>query len=206
MDALSVVNWPAVFDNAKRLECGELAPAFPMALTTLVCHLLARNACLWATLGLLATAAFGPSPAQAAVTEAWVQRYNNVSSNSADRAFKVVRDAADDIIVTGTTEGDMLIIKYSGTDGTVHWQKRYNDSGPNSDHGVLAVDGSGNVVVRGDSATVKFAAADGALLWEQRYSGPWNTINTQTASASGLIQCDDAPVPPGQAFYRTVQP
>ncbi len=37
-------------------------------------------------------------------------------------------------------------------------------------------------------------------------TGPWSSINTQTAPASGLIQYDDVNRPPGQAFYRTVQP
>jgi uncharacterized membrane protein/subtilisin-like proprotein convertase family protein len=37
-------------------------------------------------------------------------------------------------------------------------------------------------------------------------TGPWNTINTQTATASGLIEFNDTSPLPGQAFYRTVQP
>ena len=45
---------------------------------------------------------------QAAVTEAWVHRYSNVVSNSDDRAIKVVRDAAGDIIVIGTTAGGIV--------------------------------------------------------------------------------------------------
>jgi hypothetical protein len=70
-------------------------------------------------------------PARAAVTEAWVHRYSNVVSNANDVAFKVVRDAAGDIIVAGNTHADstgqdMLTIKYSGADGSVLWQKRYN--------------------------------------------------------------------------------
>src|SRR4051794_26702298 len=56
--------------------------------------------------------------ARAAVTEAWVQRYNNPVSNSTLAAFAIVSDAAGDIIVAGSTdEGnngpDMLTIKYS---------------------------------------------------------------------------------------------
>ena len=37
-------------------------------------------------------------------------------------------------------------------------------------------------------------------------TGPWTTINIQTAPASGLLDYLDAPPLPGQAFYRTVQP
>ncbi len=36
--------------------------------------------------------------------------------------------------------------------------------------------------------------------------GPWDTIDTQTASASGLLKFADTNPPPGQAFYRTVRP
>ena len=53
-----------------------------LARTALVCNLNAtRRACLWAALGLFATLAFGPPPAQAAVTEAWVHRYNGTNSD-----------------------------------------------------------------------------------------------------------------------------
>src|SRR5437762_1079248 len=92
----------------------------------LACRL-ARPGCLWAALGLLANFSVGPRHAQAAVVEAWVQRYNPVVSNSYDEAVKVVRDAAGDIIVTGVTAdgihgGGMLTIKYSGADGSLLWQ------------------------------------------------------------------------------------
>ena len=113
-----------------------------------------QSACL---LAALVTLAGGPQPARAAVTEAWVQRYSNVVSNSTDDAFKVVRDAAGDIIVTGSTDdnssgGDMLTIKYSGADGALLWQQRYNGPANRSDGAsAVAVDGSGNVVVTGYS-------------------------------------------------------
>jgi uncharacterized delta-60 repeat protein len=37
-------------------------------------------------------------------------------------------------------------------------------------------------------------------------AGPWNTINTQAAPASGLLEYHDALPEPGSGFYRTVQP
>jgi len=83
-------------------------------------HLIFRRACLWTGFLAFATIAFGPQPAQAAVTEAWVQRYGSVAG-SEDYANKVVTDAAGNVIVAGTTEDnqaggglDMLVIKYSG--------------------------------------------------------------------------------------------
>lgn len=126
---------------------------FPAALARLP----VRRAPLWAVLATLAALAFGRPPARAAVTEAWVHRYNNVVSNATDQAFKVVRDAAGDIIVTGTTDNrttglDMLTIKYSGADGSVLWQQRYNGPANNEDYPqALAVDGNGNVIVTGVS-------------------------------------------------------
>src|SRR5262245_24186487 len=96
------------------------------------------------------------------------------------------------VIVTGTTGEDMLTIKYSGTDGTLLWQKRNTNGVPQT----LAVDSGGNVVVTGtywywDRApdvnaeyyTAKYAAADGALLWEQRYNGPANGRDEALAMA-----------------------
>ena len=37
-------------------------------------------------------------------------------------------------------------------------------------------------------------------------TGPWDTIATETAPASGIVEHDNASPPPSQAFYRTVQP
>src|SRR5262245_39579618 len=110
---------------------------------------ISRRAWLWTGFLAFAAVAFPPQPAQAAVTEAWVQRYSNIGSNASDQAVKVAHDAAGDIIVTGTTSGfnsaDRVTIKYSGADGSVLWQKR---SSPGKASG-LAVDSSGNVVVTG---------------------------------------------------------
>jgi len=87
------------------------------------------------------------TPARAAaVTEAWVHRYSNVVSNAAVlETVKVVRDGAGDIIVTGAVDFEMLTIKYSGADGSVLWQRRYNGPAARG----LAVDAGGNVAVTG---------------------------------------------------------
>ncbi len=147
-----------------------------------------RRACLWTGLLASATIAFEPPPAQAAVTEAWVQRYGS-EAGSEDRAYKVVTDAAGNVIVAGATThnqagsgSDMLIIKYSGS-GVPLWTNRYN--GPaNGYHQAyaVAVDASGNVFVTGDStgsggnydyATIAYSGS-GVPLWTNRYNGPEN--------------------------------
>jgi len=134
---------------------------------------------VFAALATLAMLGFGPEPVEAAVTEAWVHRFSNVLSNSVDRALKVVRDDAGDIIVTGTTDDnlsaqDMLTIKYSGGDGSVIWQQRYN--GPESGNDVpkgVAVDSSGNVVITGGDFLRQ--QRRWPLLYGQVRGGDWRT-------------------------------
>jgi len=65
-------------------------------------HLVFRRAWLWTGFVAFATIAFGPRLAQAAVTEAWVQRYGS-EAGSEDIAYKVVTDAAANVIVAGST-------------------------------------------------------------------------------------------------------
>ena len=104
-----------------------------------------RRAWLWTGFLAFAAIAFGPQPAQAAVTEAWVQRYGS-EAGSSDIAFKVVTDAAGNVIVAGYTDYQTeVIIKYSGA-GVPFWTNRYNGPGNDEDSAhAVAVDGSGNV-------------------------------------------------------------
>jgi len=119
--------------------------------------------------------------ANGAVTQAWVRRYSNVVSNSQDVAAAVLRDSAGNIIVAAYTDDgfagrDLLLIKYSGTNGALLWQQRYEGV-----HfiGGAAVDAQGNIAVVGfshngenyDYFTAKYLG-DGALLWTRRYDGP----------------------------------
>jgi len=67
-------------------------------------HLIFRRACLWTGFLAFAVIAFVPQRARAAVTEAWVQRYGSESeAGSEDYAYKVVTDAAGNVIVAGST-------------------------------------------------------------------------------------------------------
>ncbi len=66
----------------------------------------------------------------------------------------------------------------------------------------IAPDGSGGYFIR-------FKCIPDLTYRLQRaasLAGPWNTISTQTAPASGLIEFHDRSALPGQAFYRTIQP
>jgi hypothetical protein len=89
----------------------------------------------------------------------------------------------------------MLIIKYSGADGSVLWQERnpavfalYPDAIAVS----VAVDGSSNLAVTATSKgtnsgddfyTAKYAGTNGALLWEKYYNGPANGNDAPTSVA-----------------------
>ena len=156
---------------------------YPEAPSAWVLHYLHALAVLFASLTL------APKPAAAATTQAWLHRYSNIVSNATDEAFLVLRDAAGDIIVSGTTDEidphpGMLTIKYSGADGTVLWKNCYHDSANGRDvPRALGVDESGNVVVTGHCCSgtpdeqdfaVKYSAGSGTILWDNHYPTPAN--------------------------------
>jgi predicted Rdx family selenoprotein len=118
---------------------------------------------------------------RAAVTEAWVRIYDFGS----DGGGWVGIDASGNVVTGGNSERDFYIVKYSGTDGALLWERRHDGSTNTADSlYAMALDPSGNVVVTGtlsqgtssnDWYTAKYAAANGALLWERRFSA-WTTI------------------------------
>jgi hypothetical protein len=129
----------------------------------------------------------------AGVTEAWTHRYNNPIQMPNGESSRIVRDRAGNIVVAGVANDgvhgrDILIIKYSGTDGTILWERRYDGPAHGDDTvAALALDASGNVLVAGasfarsiatpltlvyDCFTAKYAAATGNPLWQQRYEDP----------------------------------
>ena len=147
---------------------------------TIRSHALPSFGLRWAALLLH----FVTQPAEAAVTEAWVQRYNS-PANLNDTPSAVAVDASGAVAVTGTsfngTDWDSYTAKYAAVGGALLWERPYNGLGNGNDYGkAVAVDSSGNVVVTGSSCydsngdieyyTAKYAAADGALLWEKHYN------------------------------------
>ncbi len=119
----------------------------------------------------------------------WQRYYNGPgpAGNSWDVPADLAVDANGDIVVTGKSynaiysyDYDFYTAKYSGTNGAILWERRFNGGtvvGASSDTPVaVALDGSGNVIVsgisNGDFYTTKYASTTGEQIWEQRYNGP----------------------------------
>jgi len=116
-------------------------------------------------------------------SEQWVRRYNG-PGNSTDKAYAIVVDNSDNVIITGESRSsseDYATIKYNSA-GTQQWVRRYNGPGNNTDKAyAIIVDNSDNVIVTGESrnsqnedyATIKYNPA-GTEQWVRRYNGPGN--------------------------------
>jgi hypothetical protein len=117
----------------------------------------------------------------------WAARYNG-TGNSADRAYAIIVDGGDNIIVTGGSRGtgtssDYSTVKYNSA-GSQQWAARYNGSANDSDRAyAIIVDGGDNIIVTGESvgsgtnfdyATVKYNTG-GTQQWVARYNGPGNS-------------------------------
>src|SRR5690349_12026155 len=80
---------------------------------------------------VLMFAALSSLATRAAVTEAWVQRYNG-PANGNDYATAVAVDSSGNVIVTGFSENrtnsevEGYTAKYAAADGALLWERRYN--------------------------------------------------------------------------------
>lgn len=117
----------------------------------------------------------------------WAQRYNG-PANSEDRAYAIVVDGGDNVIVTGESRGngtssDYSTVKYSPS-GSQQWASRYNGTGNSEDRAyAIVVDGGDNVIITGESegnstswdySTVKYSPS-GSQQWASRYNGTGNS-------------------------------
>lgn len=118
----------------------------------------------------------------------WAARYNGTGNNH-DRAYAIIVDSSDNIIVTGESIGsgssyDYATVKYA-PNGSQQWVSRFNGTGNNEDHAyAITIDGANNVIVTGSTrtgtspatqnyTTVKYNPA-GNQQWASSYNGPGN--------------------------------
>jgi hypothetical protein len=121
----------------------------------------------------------------------WQKRYQSPNGYT-DIAWGIAVDGEGNAIVTGESQinggNGFYTVKYSGTNGTVLWEKRSAGAGMG-----VAVDANNNVVVIGVTFqfapeyatafyTAKYAGTNGAVLWEKSYAG----INSNSEEPRGL--------------------
>ena len=111
-----------------------------------------------------------------------VRTWSNDGNGSSGHALAV--DHSGNVIVAGSSfapNGGFAVIKFSGVDGHVLWQKDLMLVGPGSAADIV-LDSSGNAYVTGTAVagmstgqviyTAKFRASDGKKRWENLLGGP----------------------------------
>lgn len=111
----------------------------------------------------------------------WNNYYNEYNSYG----FGMGVDKNDDIVMilseTDSSSNDIILVKVSGTDGTIIWQKYINSYGDYNDYAsCIDIDAQGNIFITGsannagpdnnDLAYVaKFSGANGSMIWSKSY-------------------------------------
>lgn len=125
---------------------------------------------------------------QATGNQQWVSRYNG-TGNGEDRAYAIVVDNSDNVIITGASTGnstgmDYATVKYDST-GSQRWVSRYNGTANGEDRAyAIVVDNSDNVYITGSSTnsssgtdytTLKYDPINGSQIWTVLYNGTGNS-------------------------------
>ena len=136
----------------------------------------------------------------------WVQHaYLKASNSGLADFFGYSVAVSGGTVVVGARDEDSNAIGVNGN------QSNNSASGSGAAY-IFAVDIGSKITFAPDgngAFAISFNAVPGLAYRLQRatsVTGPWSDIATNTASASGLIEYQETNPPPGQAFYRTVQP
>ena len=123
----------------------------------------------------------------------WASRYND-TGNGQDRAYAIVVDNAENVIVTGATQqpgsgSDYGTVKYNGANGNQQWVAFYNGTGNNEDRPyAIVVDNADEPIVTGSSRNGSVFGTEDYLTIKYG-SGPLVEINSnQTPSKFSLSQ------------------
>lgn len=134
----------------------------------------------------------------------WTQHaYLKASNTEARDFFGFAVGISDDTIVIGARGEDSAATGINGDQA--------DNLAPESGVAYIFASLTRIAIVPDGSAGyfVRFNGSPGDTYRLQRASsvaGPWETIDTQTAPDSGVIEYHDTTPLPGQAFYRTAQP
>jgi hypothetical protein len=126
----------------------------------------------------------------------WEKSYP-VANSGGELPRAMAIDGFGNVYVTGQLDAGslnaMYTVKYAATDGTLVWNKRFQDSGGSVGF-AAAVDGAGNVIIgvtsdnggRQGCYTAKYAASDGIPLWEKRFEGAYpSSLSALAVTADG---------------------
>jgi uncharacterized delta-60 repeat protein len=109
----------------------------------------------------------------------WAKRYSNAGD---DRGVSVGMDTSGNVIMTGYiyngSDRDIYTVKYSGSDGTVLWERIYN-SGHDEEPEALSIDSAGDVYITGytfglssgkDFFTARYDTSNGTEKWHSIFN------------------------------------
>src|SRR5262249_11376552 len=115
----------------------------------------------------------------------------------------IIADSGRVLESSGTLVNNGTILYHHA--GTLQFQGTFINNG-------IILNGDLQLAIERDGSGGLFVRYTGApdvtyrLQRAARLTGPWCDLATNTAPASGLIEFHETTLPPGQSFYRTVQP
>lgn len=141
---------------------------------------------------LIVTSAFNVEPPP----QVWIREFDGVSPPSDDRSKSLNIDGNGDILMVGELDSNdnVGVIKYSGTTGSILWQRNISDTGGTraflANHRSIVSDSSNNVIVGVRDVDSSVACilkynSSGTLQWQRQIDSPWPSAQAETLSVDG---------------------